>query len=85
MAEIKEWQLQDAKNRFSEVVRLAQSAPQSVTVHGKPSVVVISFEEYRSLTHSRQSLVDVMKSAPEGFAELDIERDRDAKMRKVSF
>jgi len=48
MAEIKEWQLQDAKNRFSEVVRLAQSAPQSVTVHGKPSVIVIAHGLYSS-------------------------------------
>jgi len=85
MAEVKEWQLQDAKNRFSEVVRLAQSAPQAVTVHGKPSAVVISFEEYNTLTHSKQSLLDVMKSAPKGFAGLDIERSRDTGMREVSF
>ena len=85
MAEVKEWQLQDAKNRFSEVVRLAQFAPQAVTVHGKPSAVVISFEEYSSLKHSKQSLLDVMKSAPKGFGELDIERIRDTGMREVSF
>ncbi len=35
------WSLQEAKAKFSEVVRLAQSeGPQTVTVHGKPAVVI---------------------------------------------
>src|SRR5438270_874857 len=35
------WKLQDAKARFSEVVRRAQAGePQHVTVHGKEAVVV---------------------------------------------
>ncbi|MDE2447022.1 MAG: type II toxin-antitoxin system Phd/YefM family antitoxin [Alphaproteobacteria bacterium] len=37
------WSLQDAKAKFSEVVRLAQSeGPQIVTVHGQPSVEIVS-------------------------------------------
>jgi prevent-host-death family protein len=41
------WKLQDAKARFSEVVRRAQSdGPQRVTVHGKDSVVILSAEDY---------------------------------------
>lgn len=41
------WKLQDAKARFSEVVRRAQSeGPQRVTVHGKDAVVVMSAKEY---------------------------------------
>lgn len=79
----KEWQLQDAKNRLSEVVKLAQSAPQTVTVHGKPSAVIVSFEEYRTLTQPKKSLLDVIKTAPHGFGELDIERNEDASMREV--
>jgi prevent-host-death family protein len=41
------WKLQDAKARFSEVVRRAQSeGPQHVTVHGKDAVVVVSASEF---------------------------------------
>jgi prevent-host-death family protein len=44
------WKLEDAKARFSEVVRLAQSqGPQHVTVRGKDAVVVISAEELNRL------------------------------------
>jgi prevent-host-death family protein len=41
------WKLQDAKTRFSEVVRKAQTeGPQRVTVHGKDAVVIVSASEY---------------------------------------
>jgi prevent-host-death family protein len=48
------WSVQDAKNRFSEVVDAARSEPQTVTKHGKPAVVVVSAGEYdrlRKLEH----------------------------------
>ena len=36
------WKLQDAKARFSEVVRKAREGePQQVTVHGQEAVVVV--------------------------------------------
>jgi prevent-host-death family protein len=42
------WALQDAKARFSEVVRKAKTeGPQKITVHGREEVVVISVEEYQ--------------------------------------
>ena len=45
------WNLQDAKARFSEVVRkAAEEGPQHVSVHGKEKAVVISAEEYERLT-----------------------------------
>lgn len=41
------WRLQDAKARFSEVVRRArEDGPQRVTLHGKDAVVVVSAEAY---------------------------------------
>ena len=43
------WSVQDAKNRFSEVVEAARRKPQTVTKHGKPAVVVIAVEEYDRL------------------------------------
>jgi prevent-host-death family protein len=44
------WKLQDAKARFSELIRLAgESGPQHVTVNGKEKAVVLSAEDYRRL------------------------------------
>ena len=60
-----EWQLQDAKNRFSELVRRAQAeGPQTVTVHGKPAAVVLSPAAYAALTNPRPSLTDYLLSGP---------------------
>jgi prevent-host-death family protein len=60
-----EWQLQDAKNRFSELVRRAQAdGPQAVTVHGKPAAVVLSAEAYDALTKPKPSLTEYLLSGP---------------------
>lgn len=41
------WKLQDAKARFSELVRKARGGtPQRVTVHGKDAVVVLDPEHF---------------------------------------
>lgn len=48
------WQLQEAKNRLSEVVRAAQDrGPQTITVRGKDAVVVMSAEEYEGLARTQ--------------------------------
>ena len=53
------WQLQEAKARFSEVVRRAvDEGPQHVSVRGEPAAVVLSEQEYRQLTSKRPSIVD---------------------------
>lgn len=53
------WQLQEAKARFSEVVRRAvDEGPQHVSVRGEPAAVVLSEREYRQLTSKRPSIVD---------------------------
>ena len=43
------WSVQDAKNRFSEVVNAARREPQTVTKHGKPAVVVVDAGEFERL------------------------------------
>ena len=43
------WSVQDAKNRFSEVVEAAQEKPQTVTKHGKRAVVVVDAKEFDRL------------------------------------
>jgi prevent-host-death family protein len=52
------WSVQDAKNRFSEVVEAAREKPQTVTKHGKRAVVVVAAEEYDRLkTLERQKAI----------------------------
>ena len=59
------WQLQHAKNHFSEVVKRArESGPQTVTVRGERAVGVLSAADYDALTASRPSLVDDLLSGP---------------------
>ncbi|MGL5115214.1 MAG: type II toxin-antitoxin system Phd/YefM family antitoxin [Beijerinckiaceae bacterium] len=49
------WKLQDAKARFSEVVRRAKSeGPQHVTVHGREEVVVVSASEFATMSKPRK-------------------------------
>jgi antitoxin Phd len=58
------WKLEDAKARFSEVVRLARSVgPQHVTVRGQDAVVVVSAEKFAALMPStRQPSLHVLLS-----------------------
>lgn len=67
------WLLQDAKARFSELVRKVRSeGPQHVTVHGRDEVVVIAAEEFRRLKGSAtgQALIDAMQASP--YRDIDI-------------
>jgi prevent-host-death family protein len=73
----KKWQLQEAKNRFSEVVRKAsEEGPQTVTKHGKDSVVVLSAEDYRKLEQPKTSLVEFFQNSPLSKIEIDLKRDK---------
>ncbi len=70
------WQLQDAKNRFSQVVEQAlHDGPQIVTRRGKEVVVVLSTEEWQTLRGDRPSLKQALRAAPLGG--LDLTRDPD--------
>jgi len=66
------WRLEQAKARFSEVVRLARKAgPQHVTVHGRDAVVVLSAEDFARLSPfaNAPSLAGLFGTGP--FARLD--------------
>lgn len=70
-----EWQLQEAKNRLSQLVnQAAQSEPQIITVRGKPTAILLSFEEYQRLTQPRTKLTDFFKKSPLYEVELDLKR-----------
>jgi len=71
------WQLQTAKQHFSELVeRARREGPQVVTKHGKDAVVVVSAEEYQWLSRTGPKLVDFIREAPD-FDLLDLERAGD--------
>jgi prevent-host-death family protein len=57
------WQLQDAKQRFSEFVRAAERGePQIVTRHGEEVVVVINIEEFHRLRSDGVSLMEYLRA-----------------------
>ncbi len=75
---MKIWQLQDAKNRFSEVVeRALREGPQTVTRRGEPVVVVVGYGDYRKKARPKKSVVEVLRSCPVSAEELDLARTKD--------
>lgn len=71
------WQLQDAKNRFSEVVKKAlANGPQIVTKRGVETVIVLSVKEYRKLKRPKNSLVDFFKDSPLRDMDIDMTRSK---------
>lgn len=74
----KRWQLQEAKNKFSAVVKEAvNNDPQVVTKYDKDAVVILSIEEYQRLTGQHGSLIDFFNSSPLKGIKLDIKRESD--------
>jgi antitoxin Phd len=72
------WKLEDAKARFSEVVRRARAeGPQAVTVRGRPSVVVMDAEEYQRLAAPAPELPFVAFLESLDLTGLDLTREHD--------
>lgn len=72
-----EWQLQQAKQQFSEVVRRAlEDGPQIVTRHGREAVVVVAAAEFRRARRGpAKDFKQFLRSAPD-FERLPMARDR---------
>lgn len=73
------WPLQDAKARFSELVRKVRSeGPQHVTVHGRDEVVVIAAEDFRRLKGDKtgKDLIKALQASPR--REVDLAPARNA-------
>ena len=59
------WKLEDAKNRFSELVRRALTdSPQRVTRGGRDAVVVLAAEEYDRLMAPERDLLELLRTSP---------------------
>lgn len=69
------WQIQDAKNKLSEVIsRALKEGPQLITKHGEKTVVVISYAEYEILRKSQGKLSEFFRASP--LVGLDLTRDK---------
>ncbi len=71
------WTVAGAKARLSEVIERAQTDPQIITRHGKPSVVIVSAEEWARKTARKGTLAEFLMTSPLRNADLDLERVRD--------
>lgn len=74
-----EWQLQEAKNGFSQLIKEAVGGePQLVTLHGKPAAVVVSAADYERLTkrHKGKLSAALLRTDIAG-EDIDLGRDRD--------
>jgi prevent-host-death family protein len=71
------WQVQEAKQRFSELIRRAQTdGVQYVTKHGTEVAVVLDIDEYHRLTGRSMDFKEFLMSIPKG-DDLDIDRPKD--------
>ncbi|MBN2659333.1 MAG: type II toxin-antitoxin system Phd/YefM family antitoxin [Spirochaetales bacterium] len=70
------WQVQEAKSKFSQVIKLAESeSPQLITRSGVPVAYIVSAETYEK--EHKRSILDVLLSSPHKEIELDLERNKD--------
>ena len=75
------WQIQDAKNKLSEVIaRALKQGPQLITKHGEKTVVVISYAEYESLRKSQGKLSEFFRASP--LTDVDLRRDKSLPTKK---
>ena len=73
----KNWTVAKAKAKLSEVIERAQSTPQTITRNGKPSVVVVSAEEWQRKVTRKGTLAEFLLASPLRGAELDLDRKGD--------
>lgn len=70
------WQLQEAKGKFSEVVKRALSeGPQGITMRGEPVAVLVSCADYARLTRPKPGFVEFMRNSPMVGVKMKIERE----------
>ncbi len=71
------WQVQEAKAHLSEVIKQAAlQGPQVITNHGAERAVLLSMDDYRTLSSNRKDLKAHLLGGPK-FDDVEIERSRD--------
>jgi antitoxin Phd len=76
------WQIQEAKNKLSEVIsRALNQGPQLITRHGEKAVVVVAYAEFERLRKSRGKLSEFFKASP--LAGVSLTRDKSVSRKAV--
>ena len=89
IARSSKWQLQEAKNKLSEVIRRArEEGPQTITVRGEDAVVVVQaeiYEEYLQNRRPKESLAGFFERWRKvlGPTELDLSSPPEAPTRDI--
>ena len=77
------WQIQEAKAKFSELIRTVQTeGPQTITHHGHEEAVVLSKKDYDRLKTPKQNLYEFLRNSPFYGLDLKFERNKSVS-RKV--
>ena len=79
-----QWQLQEAKAMFSEVIQSAFLKPQIITVRGKKTAVILSYEEYQKLSGPRQTLFELIQNSPLFGTELELPKRQTENTREAN-
>lgn len=78
------WQLQEAKNKLSELIdRTLEEGPQVITRHGKEVVVVMPIARYRKMNQPKERLGDFFLNSPLRNSGIDLERDKSTEIREL--
>jgi prevent-host-death family protein len=71
------WQLQEAKNKLSQIVNNAlHRGPQIITRHGEKVAIVLSYEEYQKISGAQKKLSAFFRESPLAGVDLDLSRDQ---------
>lgn len=73
---MKQWPLQDAKAKFSEVVKRTKEGPQEITLRGKSAAVLVSRADYEKMVGQKPDLTSFLRKSPLAGLDVDIERDQ---------
>ncbi len=72
------WQLQEAKAKLSQLVKkAAETGPQFISVHGEPTVAVLSIQDFNQLTHPKDNFWQFMQKSPLKGISLSLKRNQD--------
>ena len=76
-APMDQWTVAGAKARLSEVIERAQTDPQIITRHGRPSVVVVSADEWARKSNRQGSLAEFLMASPLRGSEIEFEKQNE--------
>jgi len=79
------WQIQEAKNKLSEVVDEAiHHGPQVITKRGVEVAVMLSYSEYRKMISLQKKLSTFFRESPLVGVDIDLSRDRTGMREDIS-